>query len=128
MALTANTHIQLNVSKPKKDATIAQGTITLGANEVAIKLGTLISLSNPQQIVGDLEKLYRFAKTNIKNYTSDTVFSITPGGADNDIVTTGHTTSLISLYVDSLVLTGDRSHFLHRTYKRLVELLLEEAK
>lgn len=128
MALAADTHIQLGVSKPKKDATIATGAITLGANEVAIKLGSAISLSNPQQIVGDLEKLFRFAKSYIKDYTADTVFSITPGGADNDIVTTGHTTALISLYVDSGVLTGDKSHFLHRTYKRLVELLLEEAK
>lgn len=128
MAIAADTHIQLGASKPKKDATVGTGSITLGANEVAIKIGSALQVTRPGVYVGDFEKLYRFIKTNMKNYTSDTIFSITPGGADNDIVTTGHTTGSLSMYVDSAVLTGDKTHFFHRTYRRLIERLLEEAK
>lgn len=128
MAISADTHIQLGVSKPKKDATVGTGAITLGANEVAIKIGSALGVTRPQVYIGDFEKLYRYAKSYIKDHTADTTFSIPPGGADNDIVTTGHTTTVLSLYVDTAVLTGDKTHFLHRTYKRLIERLLEEAK
>ena len=128
MALSADTHIQLGVHKPKKSATVGTGAITLGANELAIKLGANVALGTLQSHVGDFEKLYRHAKSYIKDYTADTVFSITPGGGDGSIVTTGHTADLLSLYVDAAVLTGDKAHFLHRTYKRLIERLLEEAK
>lgn len=128
MAITADTHIQLGVSKPKKDATVGTGTLTLGANELAIKVGSAVDVGNTQQIVGDLEKLYRYAKTDIKNVTADTTYSIPLGGSDADIVKTGHTTSTVSLYIDTAILTGDKSHFLNRTFKRLIELLLEEAK
>lgn len=128
MAITADTHVQLGVSKPKTAATVATGALTLGANEVAIKVGSAVSVANTQQIIGDFEKLYRYAKSNIAAHTADTVFSIPLGGSDADIVTTGHATTMLSLYVDAEVLTGDKSHFLHRTYKRLVELLLEDAK
>jgi hypothetical protein len=128
MSIAADTHIQLGVARPKKSATVGTGAITLGANEVAIKLGDNVSPTKIQSAVGDLEKLYRFAKTNIGTAAVDTVFSIPPGGADNDIVTTGHTADLISLYVDAGVMAGNKSHLLHRTYKRLIERLLEEAK
>ena len=128
MAISADTHIQLGVSKPKKDATVGTGALTLGSNEVAIKIGSALQVTRPGIYVGDFEKLYRYAKTNIKDVTADTTYSITPGGSDDDIVTTGHTTGTLSLYVDTLVLTGDKSHFLHRTFKRLIERLLEEAK
>ena len=102
--------------------------ITLGADELAIKIGSALQVTRPGVYVGDFEKLYRFAKTNIKNYTADTTFSITPGGSDSDIVTTGHLTTTVSLYVDTAILTGDKTHFLGRTFKRLIERLLEESK
>ena len=128
MAVAADTHIQLGISKPKKDATVGTGALTLGASELAIKIGSALQVTRPLIYIGDFEKLYRYAKADIKNVTADTTYSITPGGADNDIVKTGHTTGTVSLYIDSAVLTGDKSHFLHRTYKRLIERLLEEAK
>lgn len=128
MAITADTHIQLGVSSPKKSATVATGAITLGANELAIKVGSSVSVGNTQQIVGDFYKLYRFAKMDIKNVTADTVYSIPLGGSDGDIVKTGHANGLISLYIDSAILTNDYSHFLTRTFKRLIERFLEEAK
>lgn len=128
MAVAADTHIQLGISKPKKDATVGTGTLTLGASELAIKIGSALQVTRPLVYVGDFEKLFRYAKMDIKNVTSDTTYSITPGGGDSDIVKTGHTTGTLSLYIDTAVLTGDKSHFLHRTYKRLIERLLEEAK
>jgi hypothetical protein len=131
MPVTADTHVQLGVSSPKKSATVDTGTLTLGANEVAIKIGSAVpsgQLGNPQLLVGSFEKLFRFAKSFIKDYTGDTVFSIPPGGGDGDIVTTGHTTALLSLYVDAAVIDGDKSHFLNRTFRRCIERLLEESK
>lgn len=128
MAITADTHVQLGASKPKTSATVATGTLTLGADEVAIKVGSAVSVANTQQIIGDFEKLYRYAKSNIGSATADTVFSIPLGGSDFDIVTSGHTTGLLSLYVDTAIMDGDKSHFLHRTFKRCIELLLEDAK
>lgn len=128
MAITADTHVQLGASKPKKDATVGTGSLTLGANEVAIKVGSAVDVSNTQQIIGDFEKLHRYAKFNIGSATADTTFSIPLGGSDGDIVTTGHTTSTLSLYVDTAIMDGDKSHFLTRTFKRLIERLLEEAK
>lgn len=128
MAISADTHIQLGVHKPKKSATVGTGAITLGANELAVKIGSALQVSRPGVYVGDFEKLYRYAKSYIKDHSATTVFSISPGGSDNDIVTSGHDTGLLSLYVDAGVLAGDKSHFLHRTYKRLIERLLEEAK
>lgn len=128
MALAADTHIQLAFDTPRKDATVGTGTLTLGANEVAIKIGSALALGNLQEIVGTFRKLFNFALTNLKDYTSDTTFSLAPGGTEGDIVTTGHTTALLSLYVDSAILTGDRSHRLDTTFKLLMERLLEEAK
>lgn len=128
MGITADTHIQLGASSPKKDATVGTGTLTLGTNEVAVKVGASAPVTNTQAIVGDIEKLLRYAKAYIRNHTADTEFSITPGGSDNDIVTSGHAAGLITLAVSSAVLTGDKSHFLTRTCKRLIERLLEEAK
>lgn len=128
MTMTADTHVALGSSSPKTAARVGTGAFTLGANEVAVKIGSSVSVANPQQVIGALEKLYRFAKSNISAYTADTVFSIPLNGGDVDIVTTGHAVGLVSLYVDSTVLTGDKSHFLHRTYKRCIERLLEESK
>jgi len=128
MTMTADTHVALGASSPKTAARVGTGSFTLGANEVAIKIGSSVSVANPQEVIGALEHLYRFAKSNISDYTSDTVFSVSLDGSDSDIVTTGHAVGLVSLYVDSAVLTGDKSHFLHRTYKRVIERLLEESK
>lgn len=128
MPIAQDTHVQLGASSPKSSATVATGALTLGANEVAIKVGSAVSVSNTQQIIGDFEKLFRYAKTNIDSATADTTFSIPLGGSDFDIVTTGHTTSMLSLYVDTAIMDGNKSHFLNRTFKRCIELLLEDAK
>lgn len=128
MPLAADTHIQLEANAPRQAATVGTGVITLGANEVAVKIGANISLANMQQIVGSLEKLFRLAKTAIANHTADTTWSMIPGGSDTSVVTTGHTDDLVSLYVDSAILTGNRSHFLDRTFKEVRSRLLEEAK
>src|SRR6056297_1058797 len=128
MAITADTHVQLGVSKPKSDATVGTGSFTLGASEIALKVGSAVDVSNTQQIVGDFEKLHRYAKANISERTANTTYSMPLGGSDFDIAITGHGTGVLSLYVSSEVMDGDKSHFLTRTFKRLIERLLEEAK
>jgi hypothetical protein len=128
MAITADTHVQLGASSPKKSATVATGTLTLGANEVAIKVGSTVSLGNTAEIIATFQKLFAYAKMDIKNVTADTVWSMPVGGGDSTIVKTGHANGLCSLFVDTAILTDDYSHFLNRTFKRCVERLLEESK
>jgi hypothetical protein len=128
MPITADTHVQLNVSAPKKSATVGTGSLTLGANEVAIKVGSSVAVANITEIVAAFEKLFRFAKMDIKNVTADTVWSMPLGGSDNSIVKTGHAVGLVSLYADAAILAEDKSHFFQRTYRRCVERLLEESK
>ena len=128
MPITADTHVQLGASSPKKDATVATGVLTLGANEVAIKVGSSVSVSNTTAIVATFQKLFDFAKTDLKNVTADTTWSMPVGGSASSIVKTGHAVGLCSLYVDTAILANDQSHFLNRTFKRCIERLLEESK
>jgi len=128
MALTADTHVQLAVSSPKKSATVGTGALTLGANEVAIKVGSSVDIANITAVIATFQKLFDFAKTDLKNVTADTVWSMPVGGAQSSIVKTGHAVGLCSLYADTAILTNDYSHFLNRTFKRCIERLLEESK
>lgn len=128
MAIVANTHVRLGASKPKKDAIVATGAVTLGANELAIHVGSNVDVSNDLAIIAAFEKLYRFAKTNIGSATGVSTWSMPLWGSDNQIVTSGHAATTLTLYVDAAIVDTDKSHFLHRTYKRAVERLLEESK
>lgn len=128
MAIVADTHVMLGVSSPKKSATVATGALTLAANSMAIKVGSSVDAGNVQAIIGDIEKLYRFALTRIAKVSGTTTVSIIPGKGDSGIVLTGHGAGLVTLYIHADILANNKSHFLHRTYKRLVERLLEEAK
>lgn len=128
MPIIADTHVQLNASSPKKSATVGTGALTLGANEIAIKVGSSVNVANSAEIVAAFEKLMRFAKMDLKNVTADTVWSMPLGGSDNAIVKTGHAAGLVSLYADAGIVATDKSHFFQRTYKRCIERLLEEAK
>jgi hypothetical protein len=130
MAIAANSSIVLGGSKPKKDATIATGAPTVGDGDVAIWAGALVNTADrTQQIVGDWHKLFRYVKTNISTWTGQVFLEIPVGGGDPDIgevalVTDGH----VALIIGADIIDGAQSHFLDRTFKRLIERWLEESK
>jgi hypothetical protein len=137
MAITANTRIKLGANKPKKDAVVdAPGTAPADdSNEIAISIGTAVDPLKTQSIIGDFEKLYRYAKTNLESLVPTglagtyAVVHIPAGGSDAAIVNDGTPgTGDLTLEVGALVYGEDQSHFLHRTFKRLCERWLEESK
>ena len=131
MALTAGNSIVLGVTKPKVTAVTAVGAPTVAANELAIYVDATAPVTNVEAIVGGFVKLRNRALSTPSlepDLSGSLVLSMPVGGGDASIVTTGHAAGLISLYVHGSVFTPGKSHFLDRTFKRLIELLLESAK
>jgi hypothetical protein len=131
MAIAAGTYIRLGASKPKKTATVNTGSITVAAGEMAIQIGSAVSTGNTQQLVGTLHLLYRYAKNEFLRGSSGTttaVISAPPGAGYWDVVTSGHTNGAVSLHITDEIFGTQKSHFMDRTFKRLIELLLENAK
>lgn len=134
MALTADQGVKLGASKPKTSAVVAATAPTITTDEMAIYIGAAVPVSNPQQIVGQLDLLYRYAKNNLPSLTgTPCVLHVALAGSGNDIVMNGTVgtapgTGDIRLLIGAGVHTGDKSHFLNRTFKRLVEVLLESNK
>lgn len=134
MALASNTHIVLGVSEPKTKAVVGSDTPTVAASDMGILLGTSVNLSNLQAVVGALYLLLRYAKTNLKDLTGTpctlhlNVEDGYSGVVVNGTAGTAPGATSIVLYIGADVHTGAKSHFLDRTFKRLIELLLQEAK
>lgn len=128
-----NTSIKLGVSKPKKDAVVESPGTPAAASELRIWAAAGVDEALTQSIVGDYWKLYRYAKSNmpaIAASVADPVIVHMPaGGGDSDISLDGSpTTDEVRLEIGSETATPSKSHFLERTFKRLVERWLEESK
>lgn len=127
MAIAANQSIKLNVHAPKKDAVVATGTPTVAADEVGIFIGTAVPINNPQQIVGDLRKVYRAAQTELKQ--GQALVRMPLGGGDPSITAGGSPgTTDVCLYIGANIGGKQQSHYLDRTFKRLLERWLELGK
>lgn len=133
MAL-ANRSVKLGVSSPKTKVVVDDGAPTVAAGELGIYTGSAISTSNPQWIVGQFHHLYRYAKSNIKDLTgTPCVLHMPLGGGYSDIVMNGTEdtapgTSDIRLIIGANIHNGDKSHFLNRTFRRVIEAYLEDNK
>lgn len=133
MAIANNTRIRLGVAKPKKDAIVAAAGTAATASEVAIRAGSSVDEALTQTIIGDYWKLFRFAKSNMRlieaSVAAPVVVWMPIGGSDNDItIGVGITTASVGLEIGQDTATGSKSHFLDRTFKRLIERWLEESK
>lgn len=134
MALTANQGIVLGTSSPKKSATVGTGAPTVGTNAVGIFIGSTVVVGRPQSVIGQFELLLRYAKTNLKDLTgTPCVLHVSLAGSYSGIVVNGTAGTApgngdIRLIIGAGVHSGAKSHFLNRTYKRLIEVLLEENK
>lgn len=127
MGIAANSSIRLGASSPKKDAIVGVGDPVTGANEVSIWAETTINPNLTQSIVGDFTKLFRFAKTNIENIVGAVAMPL--GGSDTSIkVDQVAAAGELRLEIGTDIIAGAKSHFLNRTFKRLIERWLEESK
>lgn len=133
MAL-ANRSIKLGASSPKTKAVFGTAAPTVAAGEMGIYTGSAIATSNPQWIVGQFDILYRYAKNNLKNLTgTPCVLHMALGESASSIVVNGTAgtapgTSDIRLIIGANIHGGDKSHFLNRTFRRLIEAYLEDNK
>lgn len=118
--------VVLGASKPKKDAVIAQVAPTVDTGEVGIYVDNTGFTDNPQQLVGDLHKLFRWMKSNLNKQIAQIEMPI--GGSDPQIVPGIGGAGKVALYFGTVLLAGEKSHFLDRTFKRLIEVALEEYK
>ncbi len=131
--IAANTRIVLGASKPKKDAVVGTPGTAAAAGEVGVWAGASVSPTLTQSIVGDFWQLFRYAKSHMPaidaSAATPVVVTMPSGGGDTDIEI-GGTPGLtsITLEIGQDVATGQKSHFLDRTFKRLVERWLEESK
>lgn len=133
MTIANNTRIKLGVSKPKKDAVVAAPGTAAGADEIAIWAASTVPENLTEQVVGDYWKLFRYAKSNmpaiLASVATPVVVHMPSGGSDPDIEIDGTPTSdEVRLEIGADVAGGSKSHFLDRTFKRLVERWLEESK
>ena len=131
--IAANTRIKLGVSKPKKDAVVAAPGTAAAASEVAIWAGSLIDPNQTQSIIGGFYQLFNYAKSNMPaieaSVATPVIVHMVLGAGDSDIEIDGTPTATeIRLEIGQDTATGSKSHFLHRTFIRLLERWLEESK
>lgn len=133
MAIANNTRIKLGVSKPKKDAVVAAPGTAAAAGEIAVWAAADVDEAKTQSIVGDFWKLFRYAKSNMPaieaSVATPVIVHMPAGGGDPSIEIDGTPTAgEVRLEIGQDTATGSKSHFLDRTFKRLIERWLEESK
>lgn len=131
MSIPLETSITLDIHSPKKDAVVATGAPTVGDNDVALYVAPIPDSTDElltQSTVGDFRKLLRYALSTLSVHTGAVALEIPMGGGDNDIQTAVPTAGSACLYVGADLVDGGQSHYIDRTFKRLIERWLEEAK
>lgn len=129
MALFPGLNIKLRAGESSKHAVVTTGiNFSLEDDGVAFRIGTSVDVSNTQQIVGDFQKLLRYAKANLASASSASPFSMPLGGSDNSIITTGHSPVLITLLVGADISNDDQSHYLEITGRQILNVLLERER
>lgn len=129
MPIADNTRIKLDVYKSKKNyVAAAPGTIA-GTDEVAIWAGSAINADLTQSIVGGFHQLHSYAQSHLKDLTgTPAILHLAFGAGDTGITVGAGGTGDLTLEIGAGVHGGDRSHYLDRTFKRLIEAWLEESK
>lgn len=128
MTIAADTHIILGADEPKKAAVIGQGAPTIVGREMAIWGNTLVDPGFTTQTIATLWALYSVALAEAKDTDLEFVISARIDAAENTFAFAAPGAGEIGFYVGPGLTTGNRSHFIHRTLKRLCERWLEIAK
>jgi len=134
MSILANTSIRLNVHLPKKDAVVDAPGTPATANELRLWAAASIPPNKTQSIVGAYWKLFRWAKSNmpaIEASIADPVVIHMSMLRDSDAgieIDGTPTADDVRLEIGTAIAATSKSHFLDRTFKRIVERWLEESK
>jgi hypothetical protein len=128
MTIIANTSVKLDAHSPKKDAVVTQLAPVAGVNEVGVWIPTGANLNLAQFYIGSLQNLCDMALTQLKD---GPVLLVVPiGGGDPQIVIDGiaPVSGEVGLYIGADLAAKGQSHFIKRTFDRVIERLLEEGK
>jgi hypothetical protein len=133
MAIANNTRIKLGASSPKKDAVVAAPGTPAAAGEVALWAAAGVDENLTESIMGTFETLYNYAKSNMTaieaSVATPVVLHVDLGGSQAQVEIDGTPTSdEVRLEIGQDIASGQRSHFLNRTYTRIRERWLEESK
>ena len=132
MAVVNNTSIKLDVHAPKKDAVVAAPGTAAGPDEFRLWAAAGVEEARTQSIIGDFWKLFRWAKSNMPalaaSVATPRVVHMPAGGSDGDIELDGTPTAdEVRLEIGANVAGPQKSHFLNRTFRRILERWLEES-
>lgn len=127
---TANTNIVLDAHAPKKDAIVNVGAVVGDtATSVTIWARASVDPALTQSIVGTFHVLLRTALNNLNTLpaTGPTLLSVTLGGTEGTgvLVDGTPTADMCTLEIGADLITKQQSHFIDRTFKRLIEAWLE---
>ena len=132
MAILNNTSIVLGFEQAKKDAVVDQPGIAAAAGEMRIWAAAGVDETKTQSNIGDFHKLFRFALSDLSQVGTSadpTIYHMISGGSDADIERDGTPTAAqLRLEIGATLIDLEQSHFIDRTFKRLIERWLEEAK
>ena len=131
MAIIPGSSINLGAHEPKKSAVINAVAVSATANEVALVFGAEIEPGKIQSMVGSLEVVLRELLNNLVDHeaAAGVVELSVPVGGGNARVGSGTPSGNgVGLSVGQTLCSKQQSHFIDRTFKRLIERMLEDSK
>ena len=133
MAIPNNTSIALGASSPKKDAVVASPGIAAAAGEVRIWAASGCPENKTQFLVGQWQKMFDTIKGNMNvieaSVATPVIVSMPFDGEISEMVVDGTPTADdLRIEIGQDISAGAKSHFLKRTFDRLIERWLEESK
>ena len=134
MAVSSNISIKLNVHSPKKDAEFYTdgGHAPTGADEVTIWAAAGVEVGLPQHLWGTFMSLHAYIQSHLNQAAPSagpTIVHGVLGCSDSEIEVDGIPTSdQCRIEIGANIVNKGQSHFLDRTFKRLIERGLEESK
>lgn len=134
MPLSSNISIKLDAHSPKKAAVVATdgSHAPTEANSVTIWAASGVEVGNPQQVHGCFTKLLRYALSHLNEMqpsAGPTIVHMPLYGSDADIEIDGTPTAEeCRIEIGATLVDKEQSHFIDRTVKRLLEVMLEGAK
>jgi len=128
MTIAANTSLRLDAHSAKSKVVSATGVPTVGANDVAIWLGSSVPQYRSQINLGILKSLQAYLKSNARSGVTKVHLPFTAGNDTAIVVNGSPGATHISITVGSTLATKQQTHFINRTLERLFESYLERAK
>lgn len=130
MTISADQHIVLEKSTPKKDATVGTGDpIDVDDDSMAFWANGIAAPQFTTQTIGTFRKLVDTAKDLAKKPAAgDLVVSGPIGASDNQVAFAAPGAGEVGVYVGANLYSNGQTHFIDRTFKRLRERWLELAK